>query len=200
MTARQTFEAVTGSDRISTLGGGADIIFRDRAFLRVTFEHASTTGMRGVFAPDGTFVPNGISELVTMTPLHIGGGWRFVPTRSKAPRTPVSPGRSTSQGRPALAKSPAVTPYLGGAIVILRFSERSSVLDVENTSTTFHGFAGFGGIDVRLTSVLAFGVEGEYLTVPNAIGQSASSVGTDLGETNVGGLIVRVMFGVRFGR
>jgi opacity protein-like surface antigen len=93
-----------------------------------------------------------------------------------------------------------VTPYLGVAIVLLHYREYASVLDIENTSETFPGFAGFGGVDVRVAPAITLGVEGEYRTVPNAIGQAASSVGKSVGETNLGGLTVRVMFGVRLGR
>jgi len=209
MSASQTFTAVTGSARVSDLGAGADVVFRGRPFVRIVFDHASLSGMRGVF--DGTtFISNGISETITMTPIEIGGGWRFGPSPGRRAR-PAEPGRPAQPGHPAEAARPAIparppgkpqrlVPYVGGGVIALRYSEFSPVLDdTENTKTIFHGLMFFGGVDLRVGSLLSLGFEGVYRTIPNAIGASSSSVGTTTGETNLGGFVVRAMIGLRLG-
>jgi hypothetical protein len=53
----------------------------------------------------------------------------------------------------------------------------------------------FGGLDVTVWKVVYAGAEVQYRLVPDALGEGG--VSKEYGETDLGGFVVRVMFGVR---
>jgi hypothetical protein len=135
--------------------------------------HVEKTGTRVIV--DGTeAIPLNIPLTIGMTPIELGGGWRFG----------------------GLDKGSHLVPYVGAAGLFLQYRETSEFADdSENTNTTFHGSTIFGGIDVAIKFVHV-GVEGVYRHVPNAIG--AGGVSQAFKENDLGGGVVRFMFGVGF--
>jgi hypothetical protein len=173
MSASQSFDAVLGTSRLSGFGVGGDVLHVWRGvFARVSFSSFSKTGSRAaVSGSTGTSL--NIPDKVSMTPIELGGGWRFAP----------------------LDKRGRIATYLGLGTLLLKYSETSDHADAgENTSATYHGYVFFGGMDVTLARHLTLGVEGEIRSVPNAIGQHGTSAA--FGETNLGGAALRFLFGV----
>jgi len=175
MAASRSFEGVLGTSTLIGYGGGVDLTdIWKRLFLRVAVTHASKTGSRAIFT--GTdIVSLNIPLTVSMTPVELGGGWRFLPSRSR------------------------VVPYAGAAALLLSYKETSKFADAgENVSDTFTGYEAFGGVDVGLTKWLVAGGEAQYRGVPNALGDAGLS--QQLNESNLGGFTFRFTIGIRTGR
>jgi hypothetical protein len=101
MAASGSFEAVLGTATLLGYGGGADVTdLWKHLFARVAVTHSTKRGERAIFT--GTeAVSLGVPLTVSMTPIEIGGGWRFVPARGR------------------------IVPYAGGGAVLRRsFGER----------------------------------------------------------------------------
>ena len=80
--------------------------------------------------------------------------------------------------------------------MLLDFKETADIGDDdENVSERFNGFSIFGGVDFTAGKWLTFGVEGIYRTIPNAIGEGG--VSEHFSETDLGGIGVRFMIGIR---
>jgi hypothetical protein len=172
MAASQSFEAVLGSSSLTGFGGGFELIRLWRgAFARVSFTVAGGSGSR-VIVVDNQVVDMGVPVDVGMGSLSLGGGWR------------------QSVHRRFLA-------YGGAAFVRLSYSEESPFSGNESTSAGFPGFAIFGGVEMPLGRVFFVGGEAEWRTIPDAIGESETSVSRAYGETNLGGTTIRVLFGIR---
>lgn len=182
MTAADTFDAVTGSPAVTAFGGGVDVLRIARnLFARVTLAWSRTDGQRVAIAGDEVlpFDPP-IALEITMLPIEIGGGWRFAP-------------RARGGARPALAP---VTPYAGGALLLVRYRETSAFDEPgEGDPATFTGATFFGGVDVSLGGGLIVGGEAQYRMVPNAIGEGGASA--HFQETDLGGFVVRFVIGYR---
>jgi hypothetical protein len=171
--AKQSFDAVLGTSRLTGFGAGADVLnVWKSAFVRVAVSHASKGGSLA-FVADGQAVSLGIPIRVSMTPVEVGGGWRF------------------ESVRPA-----HLLPYAGGGVLIQRYSEKSSFAGSgADVSQTNKGFTAFGGVEVDLSHWLIAGAEVQYRSVPNAFG--SGSISQDFGESNLGGVAVRALFGLR---
>ena len=148
LAAKDSFEAVLGTSRLTAFGGGVDVTdIWKHVFVRVAATQASKTGTR-VFVSGTQVFPLGIPLTVTMTPIEAGGGWRF-----------------------ASKVGDRFTPYAGASFLSLGYTETSSFADsTENTSERFTGQSYFGGFDVGVTTWLAVAGEVQYRRVPNAIG------------------------------
>jgi hypothetical protein len=173
LAAKDSFEAVLGTSRLTAFGGGVDVtdIWR-HVFVRVAATHASKTGSR-VFVSGTQVFPLGIPLTVAMTPIEAGGGWRFA---SKA--------------------GSRITPYAGVSFLSLGYTETSSFADAgENTSERFTGQSLFGGVDVGIVKWIAVAAEVQYRRVPNAIG--AGGVSKDFDENDLGGFTARITIGIR---
>jgi len=175
MAASRSFEAVLGSATLPGYGAGVDVTdLWKHLFVRVAVTHATKEGTRAIFT--GTeAVSLGIPLTVSMTPIEIGGGWRFVPSRGR------------------------IVPYVGGAAVLLSYKETSQLADPsENVSESFAGYEAFGGAEFGITKWLVASGEAQYRGVPNAIGDAGLSQAFN--ETNLGGFTVRFTIGIRTGR
>ena len=173
MAANQTFKAVTGTSFMTGYGGGVEILrLAGPIFLRFTFARATHGGER-VIAFGSDVFDVGIPLTITMMPLEIGGGWRAGGERS-------------------------TTPYVGGGLYLLRYQETSTgsfVTAADNINQFYKGFNAFGGIDVSMGRHASIGFEGEYRTVPNALGDAGIS--SVYGETDLGGFGFRVTVGFK---
>ncbi len=181
--ASQTYKAIFGSSTIPGYGGGADItgVWKN-LFVRVDVTRISKDGSR-VFIDSGQVFQLNEPAKLTLTPIEIGAGWRFV-TKNKKTRK-VNP----------------YTPYIGGAALIESYKVVYSLSPDLNESQTFTGGTIFGGVDYAITKVLFVGGEAQYRILPNALQSSlVSSAANAFGETDGGGFTGRFVIGVKFGK
>lgn len=173
LAAKDSFDAVLGTSQLTAFGGGADVVeIWKHLFARVAVTRARKAGTR-VFVANGQVFPLGIPLTVTMTPIEVGGGWRFASSRDSR-----------------------LTPYAGAAFLSMGYTETSSFAEAgENTAERFTGQTVFGGAEFRIVKWLVASGEAQYRRVPNALG--AGGVSQDFGETDLGGFTARVTFGIR---
>ena len=173
MAAADTFDATLGTTRMTGLGGGGEVLRLWRGvFARAGISTSSAAGER-VVVFEREAIPLGIPMHVRLTPLEIGGGWR------------------TDFGRQR-----AVGVYGGGALIRMHFEQTSDFAQSgEDIDQTTSGFAAFGGVDYTIARWIVIGAEGQYRSIPNAIGQDGASKA--FGENDLGGLTFRVVFGIR---
>jgi opacity protein-like surface antigen len=171
LAAQKSFDAVLGTSQLTGLGGGADVLnVWKTLFVRVSASRLSKAGNRA-FVFNGQAVSLGIPITVQMTPIEVGAGWRFV-------------------------SSSRVTPYIGGGALFVKYAETSQFAGSgDDVSQSNRGYSAFAGADVTVASWLVVGAEGEYRSVPHAIG--TAPVSQDFGETNLGGFTVRVLIGFK---
>lgn len=175
MSASKSFDAALDTSHLTAFGGGADVVdLWKHLFARFSVTHVSKTGSRAFF--DGvTVVSLGIPLTVSMTPVEIGGGWRF-------------------SGAPA----PRLTPYAGGGVVIVSYKETSEFGDAsDNFSGSFTGYNLFGGAEFSLTNWLVAAGEAQFRSVPNALGDNPTGLSQAFKETDLGGFTLRVTIGIR---
>jgi hypothetical protein len=173
MNASDSFDAALGSSSLNGFGGGADVTRLWKGlFVRAAFSRLSAEGER-VVVVDGEAIPLGIPLEVTMTPFEFGGGWRH----------PLDPSRRTEA-------------YGGAGLLRLSYKETSQGADAsENIDESFTGTVLFGGVDFDLSKGFMVGVEAQYRSVPDAIGEGGLS--REFEETNLGGFAIRFVVGFR---
>jgi hypothetical protein len=177
--ASKTFNAVFGSSVILGYGGGVDItsVWKD-LFVRVAVTRISKTGSRVFVNGSDVFPLNGQPAKLSMTPIEAGAGWRY-----------------------RLKKHRMLTPYIGGAALIVPYRVDYPTSTDLNESETFTGGEFFGGVQYAITKVLVLGGEGQYRLLPNALQSNlASSAAAAFNETQGGGFTGRVTIGVKFGK
>jgi opacity protein-like surface antigen len=180
MTAAESFEAVLGKPTMIGVGGGVEVLrlFGD-LFARVGVSVSRATGTRVLIVDDDVieFDPP-IALEVTAMPIELAAGWRFTPR--------ARPGRPASR----------LTPYVGGGLLLMRYREATEFdQDDEGQFASFSGYLAFAGFDFPIAGPLAFGAEVQYRTVPGALGEGG--VSAHFGDTDLGGLVFRVMVGFR---
>jgi hypothetical protein len=160
MQAGDAFEAVTGSSNVLHYGGGVQgVDLWKHLFVEGTFEYANPDGER-VFVFEGEAFPLGIPLEVTMTPLDVVAGWRFV-TRSM------------------------VTPYVGGGFTSVGYKETSEFAEPDDDlDERFNGYLVVGGVEVRASRLVHVRGEVRYRDVPNAL---TGGVAAAFGEESLGG-------------
>jgi hypothetical protein len=175
LASSQTFNAVFGKSKLTSLGGGLDVVNVWRhVFVRVAASKTSLDGQRVVIV-NSTVYKLGTALTMDMTPTEIGAGWRFVSS---------NPGMR-------------FTPYFGASLMLLDYKETSTFADAsENVSETFKGVGAFGGVDVRITSQIIAGVEAQYRSINS--NPAANSAAATFNENNLGGTALRVRLGFRF--
>lgn len=172
--ASETFDAVLGSSTGVFLGGGGEVVLPKRYFFNLRVSRFQKSGER-VFVDEGEVFPLGIGMKVSITPVEVTGGYRFQPR-----------GRTRN-----------ITPYVGAGIGWHRYSETSDIGDIgEDVQETFTGYHGLGGVDFRLNRLFAIGGEGQWTSVPGALGEEVSGASAVFEETNLGGFAFRVRFTV----
>jgi len=169
MAASDTFKAVTGSSTMFGYGGGGEIVnLWKTLFVRGDYTTSSASGER-VFAIGDDVISTGIPLKVRLGTFEVAGGWRF-----------------------RLRKLPKYTPYAGGALLFVSYSEKSD-FETETVKDSFPGYSILGGLDIRLQSRWFATVEAQYRFVPDAIGTGGVSL--VYGEKDLGGFVARVMVG-----
>jgi hypothetical protein len=170
MTAKKSFDAVIGGSAISGAGGGTEVhrVWRG-VFVRASVSQLKARGER-VFVYDDTVFPLGIPMNITMTPLELGGGWRFKPVGGR------------------------LVPYVGAGALSVKYEEASEGdVDSDSVNETYPGAVVFGGIDVSVWRFVSAGAEVAWrtATVKDPGGALAA-----FGEKDLGGISVRVMVSI----
>ena len=160
--AQRSFEAVMGTGGGGLYGGGAQVRV-GRLFVGASAERFTKTGSR-VFVLDQEVFTLGVPDTVTLTPLEVTAGWRFVHERT--------------------------TPYIGGGIGRVWYREASDFTDAsEAVEGQYRSYHLLGGVEFR-EGWVATAFEVQYSRVPNAIGLGGVSAAFQ--ESDLGGLTMRV--------
>lgn len=161
--AHDSFEAVLGQAGGGLFGGGGQLRLGRGFFVEGAVEHFSKTGER-VFVLGQDVFKLGIPDTISITPVAMTAGWRFVHERA--------------------------TPYVGAGAGSVSYKETSSFAEagdnVEERHTSYHVL---GGIDVQ-SGWLATAFEVQYSRVPDALGVGGASA--VFGEHDLGGWAMRV--------
>jgi len=170
--AKKSFKAVTGSSILFGFGGGLEVTRLGPLFLRVAYGQASRSGERVIVSGDDVF-STGIPVTVKKSPFEVGVGF----------------------GGDRLERS--VSPFFGGGLLLLRYQETTKQFadSSDNASETFKGFNVFAGLALSMSRHFSIGLEGQYRTVRNAIGDAG--VSATYGEKDLGGFGARVSFGFK---
>jgi uncharacterized protein YgiM (DUF1202 family) len=179
MSASKSFKAVldSGKATLINLGFGVEGTGLWRGlFVRGAYSHSSNTGTRVFVDSSMTAHSLNIPLTIEITPIEIGAGWRFGP--------PPPQGKA------------GVRAYAGAGLLMQRYKETSTfATDSENTDTTDKGVVAFGGFEIGIKFV-RIDLEGQFRSIPDVIG--AGGVSLAYKETNLGGGVFRVTFGVGF--
>lgn len=170
MTAKDSFEAVTGSSSLSGAGVGAEVhrVWR-RVFLRAATSKLSAEGER-IFVFDGTVFPLGIPLEVSVRPVELAAGWRFAPVGKR------------------------LVPYAGAGLLWMKYSEEADGdSSTDSVKETWRGAVVFGGVDVSVWRAVSAGAEVAWRSakVKNPGGAMAA-----FGEDSLGGVSVRVLLSI----
>jgi len=173
MAASETFDAVFETTKFDMKGGGGEVVNLWKGiFARVAGSSGTLTGSRAVVI-DGQVIRLGIPLTVEMRPIEFGAGWRFGPFLGSR-----------------------IVPYGGAGFLRVSYKERSDFAGPgEDTDETFNGSVVFGGVEARIVSWIIAGAEVQYRRVPDTIG--GGGVSREFDETDLGGVTVRVLFGIR---
>jgi opacity protein-like surface antigen len=165
--AAQSFDAVLGSNRGLVIGAGVEVAHPRGVFGGMRVSRFRGNGER-VFVFEGDRFPLGVPTVVTVVPVVFTAGYRY-------------------------QRWPRLSPYGAGGIGLHRYTERSDVaVDDEDVDEVFTGYHLLGGIEVRLSPLIAAAGEAEWTAVPNALGRDPTGVSAAFGENDLGGVTIRV--------
>jgi hypothetical protein len=198
--ARESFEAILGTNTGPTYGGGAQVLLPWNLYAEVAVWRFSAEGERVFVGPNDEVFRLGIPVEVSIMPIEITGGWRYrhCPQPSRTP--PRTPLRGTAQRppvppRPAGPCNPRFIPYAGGGFSSYTYDESSKFAAAgENVSQRFNGFHLVGGAEYRIMRWLAIGGEVGWSSIPDALG--AGGVSDAFNEDNLGGTTFRLKLAV----
>jgi opacity protein-like surface antigen len=170
-TATQSFKAILGRPSGAVFGGGIEVGLTRNVFVSVAASRFKRTGQRVFVFQNQVFKLNE-PDTSSVTPLQISAGYRFIgsgPTR--------------------------FIPYAGGGIGWHRLTETSphSTSD-DDTKMTNAGYHLLAGVETPILQWAAAAVDAQWASVPNAFGDSATSVGNLYDEHDLGGFTLRVRF------
>lgn len=172
MSAKQSFDAVTGTTTMNGFGAGLEVqnVWRG-LFVRGAVSRLSRTGER-VFVFEGEVFPLGIPLDITLTPIEAAAGWRFKPLTSRA-----------------------IVPYVGAGALFLKHKEHTEGdPSADDVNETYVGAAIFGGIEVPVWRWLSAGAEAGWRTAK--VKQPGGAMAA-FGEKNLGGVTFRVLLSFR---
>jgi len=172
MTAKDSFDAVTGSTTLMGPGLGGEVQGLWRGlFARAAVSRLSQSGER-VFVFDGDVFPLGVPIDVTLTPIEAAIGWRFKPFTSRA-----------------------IVPYVGGGALFLKYKEETEGdASDENVNESYSGLVLFGGVEVPVWKYISAGAE---LGWRKAKVQDPGGAMAAFNEDDLGGVTFRVMVSFR---
>jgi len=165
-TATQSFKAVLGKPSGPVFGGGVEAGLSKHLFLSLAASRFRRTGHRVFVFDDQVFNLN-IADTITITPLELTGGYRF---RSRG----------------------LIVPYAGIGVGWLKYEETSAhSTPAEDAKTTHTGYHLLGGAEIPLQKWLAAGIDAQWSSVPNGLGDASTSVASVYDEHDLGGFTLR---------
>ena len=165
--ATRSFEAVLGSASGMVWGGGVEAVIPRGVFLSLRASRLRRHGER-VFLFEEQRFPLGIPVTVTITPVELAGGYRFGARAS-------------------------LVPYGGGGIGWYGFDETSRFAEAtENVRERALGYHIVGGAELRIMRLLGTAVEAGWSRVPHGLPRHADGVAEEFGESNLGGVTMRI--------
>jgi opacity protein-like surface antigen len=165
--ADQTFDAIFGESSGPLFGGGGEVGFGPGIFVRVSVRRFEKDGERALVFNNEVF-RLGIPLTVTMVPVEVTGGYRFM-RRSR------------------------LVPYAGGGIGSVSYKEESGFAEPgENVDERFTSYHVLGGIEYRIARWIAVAFDAQYTRVPDSIGQGGLS--QEFREDDLGGTSVHLKF------
>jgi hypothetical protein len=194
MTAKDTFDAVFDKSTLSSPGVGAEgYNLFGGLFARIAFSKSTSTGTR-VAVVEGESLPLDIGLELKLSSTEVSAGWRvpFGGRRRPGPPPVGKPGAPAP--KPVVAGPPRIHAYGGGGFLFVNYRESSTFGESEDNES-FNGYLVFGGLDVTIWKLIYAGAEVQYRMVPDALGGGGSS--REFNETDLGGVVVRMLFGVR---
>ena len=163
--ATQSFKAILGKPSGPVYGGGIEFGER-RFFLSLGAQRFHKTGQR-VFVFENQVFPLNVSDTITVTPVELTGGYRF-----------------RTSGR--------FIPYGGFGGSWIKFKETSAhSTEADDVDETHAGYHVLCGVEVPMQRWLSAAVDAQWSSVPNALGNSPTSVGSVYDEHNIGGFTLR---------
>ena len=160
--AQNSFQAITGTGGGAVVGGGAEVRIGS-LFLGGSIDRYTQTGQR-VLVIDREVFGLGVPDTISLVPMRALAGWRF--------------------------EHPYATPYVGGGIGTVLFTEESLAADPgENVRSRFTSYHLLGGVEFR-NGWVATAFEVEYSRIPDAIGFGGASAAFQ--ESNLGGVVGRI--------
>jgi hypothetical protein len=184
--AKDSFETVFGDPLGIVFGGGVQVLFPHGFYVESGVSWFRREGERVFVAPNEEVFRLGIPMRVTLTPIEITGGWRFV-RRPAVARPPLRIG----------ARPSPLVPYVGGGYSWVRYQEESDFSEEDDDiNDWFSGFHVIGGVEYRVRPTVAVGGEVGWSSIPDALGAGGASAA--FGEDNLGGTTFRLR--VTFGR
>jgi len=167
-TASESFKAVLGSPSGIIYGGGVEAVLPQGVFVSFRASRFQKDGTR-VFVFGDQPIDLGIAMTVTVTPIELTAGYRFVLHNKR------------------------LIPYAGGGIGWHRYEETSDfATDSENVKERHTGYHLVGGAEFRVAQWFGVAGEAQWSTVSDALGQDPNSVSAAFNETNLGGGTFRV--------
>jgi hypothetical protein len=162
--AKDTFAAVLGSAQAPMFGAGVQFRVRGQILVDGSIDYFKKNGER-VFVHEGEVFKLGIRDTVRVMPVSLTVSYREHARRFA---------------------------YYGGVGVgKYLYKEDSDFADpAENISERFTSYHVVGGVELGASRAIRPAIEVQYTTVPDALGTSGAS--KSFGETNLGGLQVRV--------
>jgi hypothetical protein len=169
LSSKQSFEAVTGTSRAMSIGGGASVSgLIGGVFVDFAFSQQRLSGER-VFTEGGQVYGLGIPAKIVLRPIDIAGGWRY------------------QRGR--------ISPYAGGGLTVMSYRETSDfAAEVDNVTATKSGPMVLGGIDVRMARLLSIGGEARFRQIKGILG--SSGVSQVFHEDQLGGISLNLRVSV----
>jgi opacity protein-like surface antigen len=160
MSASKSFDAVTGSNRVYSYGGGVQVTnVWQGLFIEGALTRAKADGER-VFASGDEVFPLGIPLELTMMPVDLVVGWRGPVDR--------------------------YVPYLGGGLTLFKYQETSDFADEdEDLDEWYRGFVIMGGVEVGVARWVHVRADLRYRQVNDALGLGGVSQVFD--EKRLGG-------------
>ena len=181
--ATQSFKAILGTPAGAVVGGGIEVGLTRNVSVSLAASRFRRTGERVFVFQDQVFKLN-VPDTITVTPLQLSASYRFLARPPTRFTRPVRPAR--------------YTPYAGGGVGWYRFSETSaSSTSADDEKTTHAGYHVLAGVETPIRRWMAAAVDAQWAWVPNAFGDSASSVARLYDEHDLGGftLSVRIIVG-----
>ena len=184
MTAKDTFDAVFDKSTLAFPGiGGEAFNLFGGLFARVAYSKTTENGSR-VAVVDSEPLSLNIPLELKLSTTEVAAGWR------------VPFGQARRTGVPAVLRAPRLHGYGGGGFLFVSYRETSSFAETgDDSRESFTGYMVFGGVDVTIWKLIYAGAEAQFRIVPDALGEGG--VSREFDETDLGGVVVRVLFGAR---